>query len=126
MELKFFRCRHCGNVVVKFVDSGVSLFCCGSPMDTLSPATEDEGMEKHLPMLTRIDDRTLEVQVGSTPHPMTEQHSIQFISLETEKGIQTLWLNPGDAPKAIFYCASRPVAVYEYCNIHGLWKTIVK
>lgn len=126
MELKFFRCKHCGNVVVKFVDSGVTPFCCGTPMSVIHPATEDEGQEKHLPVVERIDERTLEVKVGAVPHPMLKEHHIQFVTLETERGIQTLWLDPGDHPKAIFCCSSKPVAVYEFCNVHGLWKTTVK
>lgn len=122
MKLKFFKCRHCGNVVAKFVDSGVSLICCGTAMSELHPETMDEGLEKHLPMMRQSSAHTYEVTVGSTPHPMAPGHRIQFIAVETERGFTMQWLDAETMPKATFCCCEPPKAVYAYCNIHGLWR----
>ncbi|MBO4739245.1 MAG: desulfoferrodoxin [Bacteroidales bacterium] len=125
METKFYICKHCGNVVVKHVDSGVKVVCCGEPMEELIANTVDASAEKHVPVVTRVDDCTLKVEVGSTLHPMLEAHHIAFIYLETENGGQIAYLNPPkDQPVAEFcICKQKPIAVYEYCNLHGLWKT---
>lgn len=114
----------CGNVVFKFVDSGVIPVCCGQEMKELVPSTNDFAVEKHLPVVKCGKDGTIKVKVGSQPHPMTPDHHISFIYLETENGGQVKYLMPDQDPKAVFFeCKDKPVAVYEYCNIHGLWKT---
>ncbi len=123
MKTAFFRCKHCGNVIVKTVDSGVPVVCCGEPMEELVPQTTDAGVEKHLPVVTRLDDGAIKVDVGSVAHPMLPAHYIQFIYLETENGGQFVRLAPDQAPTATFRCYDKPVAVYEFCNLHGLWKT---
>lgn len=131
-QLVFYRCPHCGNVIVKTVDSGVEVVCCGERMQVLTPKTKEEFMEKHLPVVSRgckvaSQDCTLTVQVGSEEHPMIAEHHIQFVCLETERGFSMVHLSPGQKPKAEFCCCKdNPVAVYEYCNLHGLWKTAVK
>lgn len=122
MNTKFYICKHCGNVITKQVDSGVPVVCCGEPMQELKVNTVDASVEKHVPEVTKIDDCTLKVQVGSTPHPMLPEHHISFIYLETENGGQLRYLK--DKPEAEFcICKDKPTAVYEYCNLHGLWKT---
>ena len=127
MATKFFLCTICGNVVFKVVESGVNVFCCGKQMQELIPSTSDAGMEKHLPVVGVEKNGTIKVKVGSTPHPMMPEHHISFIYLETEHGGQVRYLMPDDAPEAVFNVGSdKPVAVYEYCNIHGLWKTEIK
>ncbi|MDO5442725.1 MAG: desulfoferrodoxin family protein [Bacteroidia bacterium] len=124
MATKFYLCTTCGNVVFKFIDSGVNVVCCGEPMQELIPSTSDSMMEKHLPVVECEKEGTIRVKVGSMPHPMTPGHHIAFIYLETENGGQVKFLDPDGAPEAVFYgCKDKPVAVYEYCNIHGLWKT---
>lgn len=127
MATKFFLCTTCGNVVIKFIDSGVDLHCCGKTMHELTPATTDSGMEKHLPAVECEVNGAVRVKVGSMPHPMTPGHHIVFIYLETEHGGQVKYLMPDDAPETVFFCGDdKPVAVYEYCNIHGLWKTEIQ
>ena len=122
MATKFFNCRHCGNVVEKVVDSGVAVICCGEKMEQLVPNTVEASGEKHIPVVTRIDECTIKVEVGSVPHPMLPEHHIAFIYVETEDG--GIRINLKDKPEAIVCtCSSKPVAVYEYCNLHGLWKT---
>ena len=127
MATKFFLCTTCGNVVVKAIDSGVDIVCCGQKMKELVPGTTDASMEKHLPVVERIDDCTLRVKVGSMPHPMHKEHHIVFIYLETEHGGQIQYLDPEGQAEAVFCgCKDKPVAVYEFCNIHGLWKTEIQ
>ncbi len=128
MATKFYLCTKCGNVVIKFIDSGVGVDCCGQKMQELIPYTNDTAMEKHLPVVECCKDGTVKVKVGSQPHPMTPEHHISFIFLETENGGQVRYLTPEDAPEAVFHICKdkeKVVAVYEYCNIHGLWKTVV-
>ncbi|MBO5880189.1 MAG: desulfoferrodoxin [Paraprevotella sp.] len=122
MATKFYKCNHCGNVIIKTVDSGVPVVCCGEKMVELVPNTVDASQEKHVPVVTRVDDCRIKVEVGSVPHPMTEEHHIAFIYVETENGGVQISLK--DKPEAVFCtCNDKPVAVYEYCNLHGLWKT---
>ena len=122
MATKFFKCRHCGNVIEKIVDSDVPVVCCGEKMEELVANTVEASVEKHLPVVTRIDDCTIKVEVGSVAHPMLPEHHIAFIYVETENGC--IRFNLSDKPEAVICtCSSRPIAVYEYCNLHGLWKT---
>ncbi len=124
MAARFFRCAGCGNFVM-FVDEKTACTpkCCGETMAELEPNTTDAAQEKHVPDV-KVDGQVVTVQVGSTAHPMLEEHHIQFVYLETQKGGQIRYLKAGDEPKAVFVCAEgdAPVAVYEYCNLHGLWK----
>ena len=127
METKFFYCKHCGNVVVKFVDSGVVPVCCGEPMTELAPNTTDGVLEKHLPVIERVDDCTIRVKVGSAPHPMLKEHHIRFVYVETEHGGTLRYLDVDGAPEAeVCVCKDKVKNVYAYCNLHGLWKIDVK
>ena len=122
MATKFYKCRHCGNVIEKVVNSGVPVVCCGEQMQELVPNTVDASNEKHVPVVTKLDDCRIKVEVGSVAHPMLPEHHIAFIYVETEKG--GIRVNLTDKPEAVIcVCDSKPVAVYEYCNLHGLWKT---
>ena len=121
MATKFYKCSHCGNVVEKVVDSKVPVVCCGEKMQELIPNTVDASNEKHVPVVTRLDDCRIKVEVGSVAHPMTPEHHISFIYVETENG--GIRVDLKDEPVAEVYVgSSKPVAVYEYCNLHGLWK----
>ncbi len=122
MTTKFYKCEMCGNVVVKLVDSKVPLVCCGQKMQELVPNTVDASGEKHVPVVTRLDGNMIKVEVGSVAHPMTEEHHIAFIYVETEDG--GIKVDLKDKPEAVIALgSSKPIAVYEYCNLHGLWKT---
>lgn len=121
MATKFYKCRHCGNVIEKIVDSKVPVVCCGEKMEELIPNTVDASGEKHLPVVTRLDEQTLEVKVGSVAHPMLPEHHIAFIYVETDRG--GIRIDLKDKPEAVISVGSaKPIAVYEYCNLHGLWK----
>ena len=124
MATKFYKCNHCGNVIEKVVDSKVPVVCCGEKMEELIPNTVDASNEKHVPVVTRLDDCRIKVKVGSVPHPMTPEHHIAFVYVETENG--GIRINLKDKPEAVVcVCTEKPIAVYEYCNLHGLWKTVL-
>lgn len=122
MAVKFYVCPHCGNVIQKIVDSKVPVVCCGEKMKELVANTVESSVEKHLPVVTRVDDCHIKVEVGSVAHPMLSEHHIAFIYVETEQG--GIRVDLTDKPEAVVcVCDSKVVAVYEYCNLHGLWKT---
>ena len=120
--MEFYRCEHCGNIVIKLTDKGVPVVCCGEPMKKLEPGATDGAFEKHVPAVT-VDGSKVIVQVGEVVHPMLPEHFIQWIVLETEQGYQVKKLNAGDKPVAEFVVSEgdKAVAAYEYCNLHGLW-----
>ena len=104
-------------------DAGADLVCCGEKMDVLAPNTVDASNEKHLPVVT-VEGNEVTVHVGSVTHPMAPEHFIQWIYLETDKGGMMKQLAPGEAPEAKFTLTDeKAVAAYDYCNLHGLWKT---
>ena len=120
---KFYICSHCGNIVEMVHDAGVSLICCGQKMDELIPGSVDASQEKHVPTV-KVSQGTVEVNVGSVDHPMVDVHWIEWVQLLTDKGSYRKWLNPGEAPNVKFLLGDeKPLAVYAYCNLHGLWKT---
>ena len=122
-ETKFFICEHCGNIIGKIHDAGVPVMCCGQKMTELVPGTVDASLEKHVPVV-ETQGSLVKVKVGAAVHPMVEEHFIQWIALETNLGSQIKYLKPEQAPEAEFVLAEgeQVVAVYEYCNLHGLWK----
>ena len=118
---KFYICEHCGNIVGMVHDSGVPVVCCGQKMTRLEPGTVEASHEKHIPVVS-VEDGKVKVNIGSVPHPMTDEHYIQWVYLQTDRGGQRKCLSPGDAPELSFALAEeKPVAVYAYCNLHGLW-----
>ena len=123
MEIRFYICGHCGKVVTVLHESGVPVMCCGQKMQELVPGTSEGSAEKHLPVCT-AEDGTVTVRVVSAAHPMTQEHFIEWIVLETKQGSQTKALRPGDAPEARFALVpgDEPVAAYAFCNQHRLWK----
>ncbi len=125
-EKKFFVCKHCGNLVGMIKNSGVPIVCCGEPMTELVANTVDASVEKHIPVV-KIDGNKLHAKVGSVEHPMVEEHYIEWLYLQTDKGGQRKNLAPGETPEATFALTEdeKPVAVFAYCNLHGLWKTML-
>ncbi len=123
MKEKFYICRHCGNLIGMLHNAGVPMMCCGQKMEALDPNTTEAATEKHLPVV-HIEDGAIHVNIGEVNHPMTEEHFIEWLYVETENGGQRRILHPGDAPEATFCIGEdKPVAVYAYCNLHGLWMT---
>ena len=121
MRPKFLICRHCGNLVGMVKDAGVPIVCCGEKMEVLEANTVEASGEKHIPVVS-VEEGKIIVNVGSADHPMLPEHFIQWIYVQTENGGQRKILNPGDAPNVTFWLGDdKAVAVYAYCNLHGLW-----
>lgn len=123
-EQKFFICKHCGNLVGMIFASGAPMTCCGEKMTELVANTTDAATEKHVPVVT-VEGKVVTAVVGSVEHPMLPEHYIQWIYLQTTKGGYRRALEPGQKPHATFTMQDdeEAVAVFEYCNLHGLWKT---
>ena len=118
---RFFVCEHCGNIVGMIHDAGVPMMCCGQKMKQLEPGTVEASAEKHIPVVS-VEGDVVNVSIGSVAHPMTEEHSIQWVYLQTDRGGQRKCLLPGQDPVVNFaLCDEQPVAVFAYCNLHGLW-----
>lgn len=123
VERKYYVCPHCGNFVTMIKASGVPMVCCGEKMKQVTANTTEASTEKHLPVI-EINGNEVTVTVGSVEHPMAEDHYIEWIYIQTEKGGQAKCLKPGDKPQATFTLNDdKLVAAYEYCNLHGLWLT---
>ena len=121
--MKLYKCEVCGNIVEKVKESGVPVMCCGRPMKEMVAGVSDGAAEKHVPVIKQEGNKVI-VEVGSVEHPMADVHFIEWIVLESEKGIQRRNLLPGEVPRAEFILADddKVVAAYEYCNLHGFWK----
>ena len=121
--MKFVKCEICGKIVAVVNDSACPTKCCGEAMKELVPNTQDGAREKHLPVY-KVEGNIVHVVVGEVEHPMLENHYIQWIVLETNKGNQRKVLKPGEKPQADFALlpGEEVVAVYEFCNLHGLYK----
>ncbi len=122
---KFYVCRHCGNLIGIIHSAGVPMTCCGEAMKELVPNTAEAAGEKHLPVI-HVEDGAVHVNVGAVNHPMAEEHYITWVYVETECGGMRHTFKPGDAPEYTFATGDdKPIAVYAYCNLHGLWMTEV-
>lgn len=123
MDVKFYICEHCGNIITKVEDSKVPVMCCGQKMTELVPGTVDAAVEKHVPVY-KVEGNIVSVTVGEVEHPMIEQHYIKWIALVTKEGVQIKYLEPEQKPAASFAITEgdEVEAVYAYCNLHGLWK----
>ena len=119
--IKFFHCEKCGSLVVKVNDAHCNPVCCGQDMVELKANTVDAAQEKHVPAISR-DGNKVHVEVGSTLHPMEEDHYIEFIAVVQGDMVQLQTLQPGQEPKADFLVQDGLVVAYEFCNKHGLWK----
>ena len=123
MEQKFYICSHCGNIIAKVKDVGVPVMCCGQKMTEIIPGTTEASQEKHIPVY-KVEGNIVTVRVGAVDHPMTAEHLIEWVSLQTKQGNQRKILAPGQEPVVRFaLCEGDEVeAVYAYCNLHGLWR----
>ena len=120
---KFYICEKCGNLIEKIDDSGVPVVCCGQKMTPIVAGTVEASREKHIPVAT-VEGDLVRVSVGSVEHPMAEEHSILWVELKTDRGVQRKNLEVGKAPVVTFALADeKPLEVFAYCNLHGLWKS---
>jgi len=118
--LEVYKCEICGNIVEVLHVGGGELVCCNKPMVLMEAKTEDQGSEKHVPVIEKKGAGTA-VKVGSVPHPMEDKHFIEWIAIESDSGVFRKFLKPGEKPEAEFPVSAR--SAREYCNVHGLWKS---
>ena len=123
MEMKFYRCKRCGQMVAIVKKKGCPIMCCGEPMEEIVAGTSDGAVEKHVPVY-EVKDGKVYVTVGAVEHPMSEEHYIEWFAVQTNHGNQRKALKPGDQPKAVFALLEddEVEAVYAYCNLHSLFK----
>lgn len=120
--LQIYKCEKCGNVT-EVVNAGKGqLVCCGEPMVLMEEKVADAGTEKHLPVVEQTGENAYTVKVGDVPHPMAEEHFIQWIEVVTKSYAERAFLAPGQEPRAEFALNEKPVSVRSYCNVHGLWE----
>ncbi|MCK9222415.1 MAG: desulfoferrodoxin [Limnochordia bacterium] len=117
-----YKCEKCGNIVEMLHSGKGQLVCCGEPMELLTENTVDASVEKHVPVITKVEGG-FKVTVGSVEHPMVEKHYIEWIQIITEDGKSyRKFLKANDAPEAMFLVDADKITAREYCNLHGLWK----
>jgi len=121
-KLQVYKCEICGNIVEMLHEGQGQLVCCGQPMKLLEAKTQEEGKEKHLPVIEKLDNG-IKVKVGSVPHPMEEKHYIEWVEVISNGKAYRQFLKPGDKPEATFNVETASIQVREYCSIHGLWST---
>ncbi|MBQ6560242.1 MAG: desulfoferrodoxin Dfx [Erysipelotrichaceae bacterium] len=121
--MKFYRCKKCGQMVAIVEKKACPIMCCGEPMEEIIPGTTDAAVEKHVPVY-EVKDNKVFVTVGEVEHPMLAEHYIEWIAIQTKNGNQRKALKPEEEPKAVFAILEddEVLAVYAYCNLHGLWK----
>lgn len=121
-QQKFYICKICGNVIGLINNAGVPLVCCGEEMTELVPNTTDASVEKHVPVV-KINGNIVTVEIGAVPHPMTADHYIEWVYIQTEKGGQRKIFAPNDKPVTDFALTNddKILKAYAYCNLHGLW-----
>ena len=121
--MKLFKCSKCGNIIYAINDKCEGITCCGEDVKLLKAGTVDAAKEKHIPVVS-VNNNIVEVNVGEVDHPMTEEHYIEFVVLETNKGVRINHLTPNSKPHTSFVLEDNEelISTYAYCNLHGLWK----
>jgi superoxide reductase len=121
-RLQIYKCEICGNIVNILHEGPGELICCGQPMELLEEKSEDQGNEKHVPVIESTE-KGVKVKVGAVAHPMEENHYIEWIEVVVDGKVCRKFLNPGDPPEAEFALGPENIKAREYCIIHGLWKS---
>lgn len=117
---QIYKCEVCGNVVEVLHKGADALVCCDKPMVLMAENSTDAAVEKHVPVVEETDEGVI-VKVGEVPHPMTEEHYIEWVEVISEGKVRRFSLNPGDAPEVKICCKKPGMKVRAYCNLHGLW-----
>lgn len=125
-DLQFYRCNSCGNIIGMIVSSGVAIRCCSEPMQRIVANVVDASEEMHVPDY-KIKKKTVEVTIGAKDHPMEDAHYIKWVAIQTKQGVQRKELQAGNEPKVKFSLTDDDelLAIYAYCNVHGLWKKTI-
>jgi superoxide reductase len=121
-KLQVYKCAICGNIVEVVHAGGGELVCCGEPMALQVENTVDAAVEKHVPVVEKTD-AGIKVLIGSVPHPMEEEHYIEWAQLIAGDMSYRIFLKPGVAPEALFEVPADQIMAREYCSLHGLWKS---
>jgi len=121
-RLQIYKCEVCGNIVEVVHEGDGELVCCDQPMKLMKENTVDAALEKHVPVIEKTEDG-IKVKVGSVPHPMQDEHYIEWIELIADGRAYRQFLNPGEEPEAVFNIEAQNITAREYCNLHGLWKS---
>ncbi len=122
-EIKqIYKCNICGHLIEVLHAGAGQLVCCGQPMELLKEKIEDEGLEKHVPVIEKTE-QGIKVKVGSIPHPMEEKHYIEWIELIADGRAYRKFLKPGQPAEAEFCLKADKIKAREHCNIHGLWQS---
>ena len=121
-QKQVYRCNVCGNIVEVLHAGKGELVCCGQPMEPLQEKSTDVGLEKHVPVVEKTGGGT-KVKVGEVPHPMEEEHYIEWVEIITDGGSCRQFLKPGTKPEAEFEAGRGKLTAREYCSVHGLWKS---
>ncbi len=121
-QKQIYKCNVCGNIVEVLHAGHGELVCCGQPMEQLKENTVDAALEKHVPVVEKTETG-VKVKVGSVPHPMEEEHYIEWVEIIADGTVYRKFLNPGDKPEAEFEIKAENIEAREYCNLHGLWKS---
>ena len=121
-KLQIYKCEVCGNMVEIIHEGAGELVCCNQPMKLMEENTTDAALEKHVPVIEKTEDG-IKVKVGSVPHPMQEDHHIEWIELIADGRAYRQFLSPGEEPEAVFSIEAQSITAREYCNLHGLWKS---
>jgi superoxide reductase len=119
---KVYKCSVCGNIVELIHEGGGELVCCGKPMELMVEKNNDEGMEKHVPIVEKTETG-IKVKIGSVEHPMEEKHYIEWIEINFDGKVEKKFLHPGEKPEAEFSVQTEKMIARCYCNVHGLWKS---
>ncbi len=121
-KLGIYKCNVCGNVAEVVHAGGGEMSCCGAVMEQLKENTVDAAKEKHVPVVEKISGG-FKVSVGTVAHPMSEEHSIEWIEVIDGNSCYRQFLDPGDSPEASFQVSAESVVARAYCNLHGVWKS---
>lgn len=117
-----YKCEVCGNIVQILHGSVGTLVCCNKPMRLFEEKTDEDGKEKHVPVIDKLENG-IKVKIGSIPHPMEENHYVEWIEVIAGDKICRKHLSPGDAPEAIFNIIAEDIIAREYCSVHGHWRS---
>lgn len=120
-RLQVYKCEICGNIVEVLHTGQGELVCCGKPMKLFKENTVDAALEKHVPIIEKVGGG-FNIKVGSVPHPMQDDHYIEWIEIIADGRAYRQFLKPADPPEAYFPIDAKEITAREYCNIHGLWK----
>lgn len=115
-----YKCELCGNIVELVHGGPGALNCCSQKMVLLVGNTTDAAQEKHVPVI-EINADSITVKIGSVPHPMQDEHFIEWIELLADGKVYRQNLQPGETPQATFPVIAQQVTAREHCNLHGLW-----